>query len=74
MDTANYLQKWLPIKRVNGFVVGPKKAWTVVKQNVKHICIFDSKASTHIPIEKRSKSDIQKMWNRIFIGYTNTIQ
>ena len=73
IDTANYLQNRLPTRRIaDNAVIIPKEAWTEVRQNLEHIRIFGSKISTHIPSEKRSKSNVYKIWNGIFIRYTNT--
>ena len=71
MDIANYLQNWLPIRRTDKAVIILEETWTKVKQDLSHIQIFGSKVSTHILSKKRSKSDVYKTWNRIFIGYTN---
>ena len=43
-----------------------------MRQNLKYIRIFGSKISEHIPSKKYFKSDIQKTWNSIFIGYIDT--
>lgn len=72
MDIINYLQNWLLTTQVNKFVIVPKEAWTIVRQNVEYICIFGCKESMHILKKKWSKSDSCKTWNRIFIGYTET--
>lgn len=69
MDTANYHCNWLSIKR-SGLIIISKKAWTNTRQNLEHICIFESKISTFILNKKRIKSDIRKTWKRIFIDYT----
>ena len=73
MDNANYLRNWLPTRRTaDKIIIIPKKAWTEDRQNLEHIRIFSSRVSTYIPSEKRSKSDVHKTWNEIFIGYTDT--
>lgn len=73
MDTANYLRNWLPSRRTaDKAVIIPEEAWTEIRQNPKHVRIFGSKVSTHILSEKRSKSDVHKTCNGIFIGYTDT--
>ena len=73
IDTTNYLRNQLPIRRTTEkIIIIPKEAWTDVRQNFEHIRIYGSRVSTYIPSEKRSKSDVYKTWNGIFIGYTNT--
>ena len=73
MDTANYLQNRLPTKRTaDKSIIIPEEAWIEIWQNLEDIQIFGSRVSTHIPSEKRSKSDVYKTWNGIFIRYTNT--
>ena len=73
IDTTNYLRNRLPTRRIaDKTIIILKEAWTEVRQNFEHIRIFSSRVSTHISSEKRSKSDIYKTWNGIFIGYTNT--
>ena len=73
MDTANYLRNRLPTRHTaDKTIIIPEEAWTEVRQNLEHIRIFGSRVSTHIPSEKRSKFDVYKIWNGIFIGYTNT--
>ena len=73
MDTTNYLQNWLSTRRkVDKIIIIPEQAWTEVRQNFEHIQIFDSKGSIQFPSEKRSKFDVYKTWNRIFIRYIDT--
>ena len=69
MDIAKYLQNGLP---TTDKAIILEEAWTGTWQNLEHIRIFGSKISTHIPSKKRSKSDVHKTWNGIFIGYTDT--
>ena len=73
MNITNYLRNRLPTRRIaDKTIIIPEEAWTEVRQNLEHIRIFGSRVSTHIPSEKRSKSNVYKTWNGIFIGYTNT--
>lgn len=60
MDTTNYLQSWLPIMRADKSIIFPKETWTTVRQNVKYIRIFGSKASIYILAEKHLESNIHK--------------
>ena len=71
MDTANYLQNRLPTKR-KGPTFIPEEVWTNTRQNLRHVRIFGSKMNTFIPSTKRTKSDIQKTWKGILIGYIRT--
>ena len=73
INTANYLRNQLLTRRTaDKTIIISEEAWTEVKQNLEYIQIFDSRVSTYIPSEKRSKSDVYKTWNGIFIGYTDT--
>ena len=71
MDTANYLRNRLT-KRREGPTFIPEEAWTNTRQNLGHVRIFGSRVSTFIPSEKRTKSDVQRTWKGILIGYTGT--
>ena len=70
METANYLQNRLPTRSQNHGEIIPKEAWTDKRQNFQHVRIFRSLAMSNIPDEKRSKSDYQKVWQGILIGYS----
>ena len=70
METANYLWNRLLIRsRSHGELI-PEEAWTNKHQNLSHIRIFESFILANIPDKKRSKSDYQKTWQRILIGYS----
>ena len=70
METANYLRNRLPTRsRTHGEMI-LEEAWTGRQQNLHHICIFGSLAFCNIPEEKRVKSDHQKVWEGILIGYS----
>ncbi len=68
IDTTNYLRNRLPTKSQRGELI-PKEAWSNKKQDVSHLRVFGSLTSVEISKEKRHKSDIQKNWYGIFIGY-----
>lgn len=57
METANYLQNKLPIKRKNYRKMISENSWTKKEQSLQYIHIVDSLALSHIPDEKRKKSD-----------------
>ena len=73
METANYLQNRLPTRsKTHGRII-PEETWTGRQQNLYHIRIFGSLVFCNISKEKRVKSDHQKVWERIFIGYSPNI-
>ena len=71
MDRTNYFHNRLLIKRDIPTII-LEETWTNARQNLKHIHIFGSRVSIFILTEKRSKSDIQKTWRGIFMGYIRT--
>ena len=73
METVNYLRNRLPTKSKNHGEIIPQEIWTNQQQNLQHIRIFGSLALFNIPKEKRSKSDYQKVWEGILIGYSSDI-
>ena len=75
MDTANYLRNRLLTSRASNrkTAIILEKKWTGKKQNVSHIRLFGSLASTNISKERRNKSDHIRIWKEIFIGYANEI-
>ena len=70
METANYLRNRLPTRSKNHGKMIPEEAWTGRQQDLHHIRIFGSLAFCNIPEEKRVKSDYQKVWEGILIGYS----
>ena len=67
------LQNQLLIKHTaDKTIIIPEEAWIEVRQNFEHIQIFDCRVSIYILSEKRSKSDVYRIWNGIFIGYIDT--
>ena len=71
MDTANYLCIQL-LTRCSGPAFIPDEAWISIRQNLEHLQIFESSVNILISNEKRTKVDIWKTWQGIFIGYTET--
>ena len=69
MDTANYLRNQLPTRRKDPIFI-LEETWINKRQNLGHVRIFCSRVITFIPSKKRTKSDVQKTWKGIFIGYT----
>ncbi len=71
MKTANYLRNQLPTKaRGHGEVI-PEEKLCRSRQNLSHLRIFGSEVLVDIPKKKRIKTDIQDVWRRILIGYSN---
>lgn len=71
MDINNYVCNGLPTRREKStFIL--KKAWIGIRQNLEYIQIFGSRINTFILNKKHTKSDIQKTWKGILIGYTTT--
>ncbi len=70
METANYLRNRLPTRSKNHGEMIPEEAWTGQRQDLQHIRIFGSLALSNIPAEKRTKSDYQKVWQGILVGYS----
>lgn len=69
IETANYLKNRLLTKTKSYKKVISEELWISQKQNFQYICIFGSLALCNILKEKRSKSDLQKVWEEILIGY-----
>ena len=69
MDTANYIRNRLP---THARAKTPEEGWTGITPDVSHIRIFGSVSYVHIPKEKRIKSDLNRTWKGILIGYTET--
>ena len=69
METSNYLRNRLPTRSRSHRELIPEEAWTNRRQNLSHIRIFGSLVLVDIPHKKRSKSDFQKAWEGILIGY-----
>ena len=70
METANYLRNRLPTKSRNHGEMIPEESWTGQRQNLQHVRIFGSLVLSNIPEEKRTKSDYQRVWQGILIGYS----
>lgn len=70
IETANYLCNRLPTRSKTHGEMILEESWTGKRQNLSHIRIFGSLVLANIPEEKRSKSNYQKTWQRILIGYS----
>lgn len=71
METANYLHNQLLINTKRYKEVISEEKWSESRENLSHLCIFDSEVLVNIPKEKRIKTKIQHIWKRILIGYSN---
>ena len=69
IEIANYLWNRLPTKTKSHGEVIPEEAYTNQQQDLLHVCIFENLALCNIPEEKRLKSDCQRIWQNILIGY-----
>ncbi len=70
METANYLRNRLLTRSKSYSEIIPEESWTGKRQNLQHVRIFGSLALSHILDEKRNKSNYQKVWQGILIGYS----
>ncbi len=70
IETANYLRNRLPTKTKSHCEVIPEEVCTNQRQNLQRVRIFGSLALCNILEEKRSKSDCQRVWQGILIGYS----
>lgn len=70
METTNYLRNRLLTRSKNHAKMVPKESWTGQRQDLRHVRIFGSLAFSNIPEKKRPKSDYQKVWQGILIGYS----
>lgn len=68
MDIVNNLCNQLLIRCGRPIFI-LKKAKTSKKENLEYLQIFRSSISNLILNKKRIKSDMQKTWKGIFIGY-----
>lgn len=73
METTNYLRNKLSNRSKNHGKVIPKKASIGQRQDLSYVCIFGNLLLANIPQKKRSKSDFQKVWQNILIGYSPDI-
>jgi hypothetical protein len=51
INCANYIVNHTPTKDLKN--ITPEEAWTKIKPDVSHFCVFGSVAWAHIPNEKR---------------------
>jgi hypothetical protein len=67
----NYIINRTPTKALKNTT--PKEAWTKIKPDASHLCVFGSIAWAHIPDEKR-KALQPKSEKCIFVGYSEDVK
>jgi hypothetical protein len=71
INCANYIVNHIPTKALKN--ITSEEAWTKIKPDVSHFCVFGSIAWAHIPDEKR-KALLPKSEKCIFVGYSENIK
>jgi hypothetical protein len=71
INYANYIVNHTPTKALKN--ITPEEAWTKIKQDVIHFCVFGSIAWAHNPDEKR-KALQPKSEKCIFVGYSKDVK
>jgi hypothetical protein len=71
INCANYIVNHTPTKALKN--ITPEEAWTKIKPDVSHFCVFGSIAWAHIPDEKR-KALQPKSEKCIFFGYCENVK
>jgi hypothetical protein len=71
INCENYIVNHTPTKALKN--IAPEEAWTKIKPDVSHFCVFGSVAWAHILDEKR-KSLQPKSEKCIFVGYSEDVK
>jgi hypothetical protein len=71
INYANYIVNCTPTKALKN--ITPEEAWTKIKLDVSHFCVFGSIAWAYIPDEKR-KALQPKSEKCIFVGYSEDVK
>jgi hypothetical protein len=71
INCATYIQTRFPHRYVKDKT--PYEAWSGLKLEVTHFCIFDSRAWARIPSEKRKELDPHRK-ECIFVGYHDGVK
>lgn len=71
INYANYIVNHFPIKNLSNITL--EEAWTNIKLDVSHFCIFGSIAWAHIPDEKRKGLQL-KIEKYIFVRYFEDVK
>jgi hypothetical protein len=71
INCANYIVNLTPTKALKN--ITPEEAWTKIKPDVSHLCVFDSTTWAHILDEKR-KALQPKSEKCIFVGYFEDVK
>ena len=68
INCANYIVNRTPTKVLQGITL--EEAWSKIKPDVSHFCVFGCEAWAHIPDEKRQP----KSEKCIFVGYSEDVK
>ena len=71
INCTNYIVNHTPTKVLQG--ITPKEAWSKIKPDVSHFCVFGCEAWAHIPNEKW-KALQPKSETCIFVGYSKDVK
>jgi hypothetical protein len=71
INCENYIVNRTPTKALKNITL--EEAWTKIKPDVSHLCVFGSIAWAHIPNEKR-KALQPKSEKCIFVGYSEDVK
>ena len=71
INCTNYIVNHTPTKFLQG--IAPEEAWSKIKPDVSHFCVFGCEAWAHIPDEKR-KALKPKSEKCIFVGYSEDVK
>jgi hypothetical protein len=71
INCANYIANRTSTKALKNKTL--EEAWSKIKPDVSHFCLFGSKAWAHIPYEKR-KALQPKSEKCIFVGYSKDVE
>eukprot|EP00253_Pinus_taeda_P027449 PITA_27449 len=71
INCANYIVNCTPTKVLKN--ITPKEAWSSIKPDVSHFCVFGSETWAHIPYEKHKALE-PKSEKCIFVGYSEDVK
>eukprot|EP00253_Pinus_taeda_P001426 PITA_01426 len=71
INCANYIVNCTPSKVLKNITL--EKAWSSIKPDVSHFCVFGSEAWAHIPNEKHKTLE-PKSEKCIFVGYSEDVK
>jgi hypothetical protein len=71
INCANYIVNCSPTKALTN--ITPEEAWSSIKPDVSHFCVFGSEAWAHIPNAKHKALE-PKSEKCIFVGYSEDVK